>query len=57
MKLVEITPEEMDKLDMSEKTYFSNGVLFDDETDNVVAFYWYPSPTSKASKYYKVVEE
>lgn len=58
MKLIEITEAEFNKLcPDNDKTYFVNGCLFDEETDNLVAFSWYASATEEASKYYKVVEE
>jgi hypothetical protein len=57
MKLKEITLDEFNRLSPGNNTYFSNGCIFDEETDNLIAFSWYPSATEVASKYYKVVEE
>lgn len=58
MKLIEITLDEFNRLcPGNNNTYFSNGCIFDEETDNLLAFSWYPSATEAASKYYKVVEE
>ena len=58
MKLQEITLDEFNRLcPGNNKTYFSNGCIFDEETDNLIAFSWYPSATEAASKYYKVVKE
>lgn len=57
MKLIEITEAEYNRLGDPFNTYFSNGCIFDEETDNLLAFSWYPSATEAASKYYKVVEE
>lgn len=60
MKLKEITVKEFNRLcvcgDKGE-TYFANGCIFDEETDNLIAFCWYASATEEASKYYKVVEK
>ena len=58
MKLQEITEAEYNRLGyLPKNTYFSNGCIFDEETDNLIAFSWYASATEEASKYYKVVEE
>ena len=58
MKLQEITLDEFNRLcPGNDKTYFSNGCIFDEENDNLIAFCWYASPTEAASKYYKVVEK
>lgn len=57
MELVEITEKEWNEIDTQNGSYFSNGCIFDEETDNLVAFSWYASATEAASKYYKVVEE
>lgn len=58
MKLIEITEAEFNSLcPDNDKTYFSNGCIFDEETDNLIAFSWYASATEAASKWYKVVEE
>jgi hypothetical protein len=58
MKLKEITLDEFNRLcSDDDKTYFSNGCIFDEDTDNLIAFCWYASAIEAASKYYKVVEE
>lgn len=58
MKVIEITEEEFNRLcPDNDKTYFSNGCIFDEGNDNLIAFSWYPSATEAASKWYKVVEE
>lgn len=38
MKLKEITKSEFEEISNKYNTYFQNGVIFDDLTDNVVAF-------------------
>ena len=58
MKLQEITLDEFNRLGSDNNyTYFSNGCIFDEENDNLIAFSWYASATEAASKYYKVEEE
>lgn len=57
MKLKEITFDEFNRLCSGNNTYFSNGCILDEDTDNLIAFCWYASATEAASKYYKVVEE
>lgn len=60
MKLQEITVKEFNRLCVcgdKGKTYFCNGCIFDEETDNLIAFSWYKDANSEASKYYKVVSE
>lgn len=54
MKAVEITLGEWNKLNMSEDTYFVNGCLFDQTTDNLVAFAYYEDQYHEVGKYYKV---
>lgn len=56
MKLVEISEKEWNEIDKHNDNYFSNGCVFDEETDNLIAFCWYKDAMSAASKYYKVVE-
>lgn len=38
MKIREITKDEFQKISEAEKTYFQNGVVFDERTDNLIAF-------------------
>lgn len=57
MKLVEISEKEWNEIDKHNDNYFSNGCVFDEETDNLIAFCWYKDAISAASKFYKVVEE
>ncbi len=58
MKIQEITVAEFNRLCVNgDRTYFCNGCIFDEETDNLIAFSWYASATEEASKWYKVVEE
>lgn len=52
MQLVEIDMAEYDDLSNLSDTYFVNGVVFDDMTDNVVAIMEY---TESGMKYYKMV--
>ena len=56
MELKEITKEEFNELDNTSSTYFSNGCIFDEFTDNLIAFCWYKDGHSEASKWFKVVE-
>lgn len=55
MKLKEIMIKEYNRLCGDKKTYFSNGCIFDEDTDNLIAFCWYKDAMSEASKFYKVV--
>ena len=57
MSVVEITGEEFGKLCERADIYFANGCLFDEETDNLVAFERYESGFSYPDKYYKVVKK
>lgn len=54
MKIIEITSEEFERINKEESIYFQNGVLFNDDTDNVVAFERYESDQVS---YYKVEEK
>ena len=38
IRLIQITKEVFESLSKKDSTYFVNGVLFDEATDNVVAF-------------------
>lgn len=38
IRLIQITKEVFESLSKKESTYFVNGVIFDEATDNVVAF-------------------
>lgn len=51
MKIIEITREEFKFINKKKSIYFQNGVLFNDDTDNVVAFERYESDQTS---YYKV---
>lgn len=57
MKLIEIGDIEFALLAKCDDTYFSNGVLFDDDNDNVIAFPVYENPTEEPKTYYKVMKE
>ena len=57
MKLKEITLGEYNRLcGNNEKTYFSNGCIFDEDTDNLIAFCWYKDYLHNVDKYFKVIE-
>ena len=57
MKLIELTEAEYEKLCSNCNYYFCNGCLFEQETDNLIAFEWYKDADSEPSKWFKVVEE
>ena len=58
MKLIEITKAEYEKLWADcHYYYFCNGCIFDEETENLVAFEWYKGSESEPSKWFKVVED
>lgn len=38
MEIREITKDEFQKISKAEKTYFQNGVIFDERNDNLIAF-------------------
>ena len=57
MKVIEITEAEWNQLNYQNNTYFCNGCVFDEETDNLIAFSWYEDALHEASKYYKTVKE
>lgn len=57
MKIEEITEAEYKALfNRNEECYFANGCIFDEETDNLIAFGWYEDALHEASKFYKVVK-
>ena len=55
MKLEEITVAEWNQLDSQSNTYFCNGCIFDEETDNLIAFGEYEDALREVERYYKVV--
>ena len=57
MKLVEITVQEWNELNFNSDHYFANGCVFEESTDNLVAFSYYEDAYHEAGKYYKVVKE
>ena len=57
MRVIEITVQEWDELNFSSENYFANGCVFEESTDNLIAFSWYEDSYHKAGKYYKVVKE
>ena len=57
MKVIEITVAAWNKIAMSKGVYFCNGCLFDEKTDNVIAFSWYEDELHEVGKYYKVVSK
>ena len=56
IKLFEITNAEWNQLNLRQDTYFCNGCVFDEETDNLIAFSWYEDAMHEADKFYKVVK-
>lgn len=56
MEVIEITLDEWNRLNMSEDTYFANGCLFDEKTDNLVAFAHYEDQFHEAGKWYKIIK-
>lgn len=56
MEIIEITVAEWNKLNLQQNTYFINGCLFDEVTDNLIAFARYRSGTQRPDKYFKVEE-
>ena len=57
MTCKEITVAEWNELDYREDTYFANGCVFDEKTDNLIAFSWYEDELHEAGKYYKLVDK
>ena len=57
MKLVEITVQEWNELNFNSEHYFANGCVFDERTDNLIAFGWYEDELHEVGKYYKVVDK
>ena len=57
MKIVEITVAEWDELNFNLDNYFANGCVFNEETDNLIAFSWYEDALHEAKKYFKVIQE
>lgn len=57
MEVIEITVNEWNKLNFDSKNYFSNGCVFDEETDNLIAFSFYEDAYHEAGKFYKVVNK
>ena len=57
MKVIEITVKEWNELNYNSKNYFANGCVFDEETDNLIAFSFYEDAYHEAGKFYKVVKE
>lgn len=56
MQVVEITVNEWNELNYNSDNYFANGCVFDEATDNLIAFPVYEDGLHKAGKYYKVVK-
>jgi hypothetical protein len=54
MTVTEITVEEWNKFNYEFGTYFCNGCIFDEKTDNLIAFSWYEDELHEVGKYYKV---
>jgi hypothetical protein len=57
MTCKEISVADWNKLSFSTGNYFANGCLFDEKTDNLVAFSWYEDELHEVGKYYQVVNE
>ena len=57
MKVIEITVAEWNELNYRENTYFANGCVFDERTDNLIAFGWYEDELHEVGKFYKVVSK
>ena len=57
MRCKEIKLKEWNELNYREDTYFANGCIFDEKTDNLIAFGWYEDELHEVSKYYKVIKE
>ena len=57
MGIVEITVQEWNELNYRKDTYFCNGCVFDEKTDNLLAFSYYEDELHEADKFYKVVTE
>lgn len=57
MKIIEITVNEWNELNFNSDNYFANGCVFDEETDNLIAFSWYEDALHEAGKFYKVIKE
>ena len=56
MQVVEITVNEWNELNYNSDNYFANGCVFDEATDNLIAFPVYEDGLHEAGKYYKVVK-
>ena len=57
MTCKEITVAEWNELNFNSNTYFVNGCVFDELTDNLIAFSWYEDELHEVGKYYKIVEK
>ena len=57
IRLLELTIPEMNDLNFRSDTYFANGCLFEENTDNLIAFPVYDSATEEPVKYLMVVKE
>ena len=57
MKVIEITVAAWNEIAMSKGVYFCNGCLFDEKTDNLIAFGWYEDELHEVDKFYKVVSK
>lgn len=57
MKIIEITVNEWNELNFNSDNYFANGCVFNEETDNLIAFSWYEDALHEAGKFYKVIKE
>lgn len=58
MILEKISKEEFEKLEYDMKNYFTNGAIWDEETDNLIAFPKYIQiEDEEIEEFYKIVEK
>lgn len=57
MRVVEITVQEWNELNFNSDNYFANGCVFEESTDNLIAFIWSEDTYREADRFYKVVKE
>ncbi len=57
MKVKEISVNDWDNLNFLEDTYFCNGCVFDEKTDNLIAFSWYENELHEVRKYFEIIKD
>lgn len=57
IRLIQLTIPEWNDLNFRSDTYFANGCLFEESTDNLIAFPVYDSGIEDPVKYLMVVKE